>query len=74
MGPSLLRVIKRCSVITGGRRVPVWANWTAATFVGVWVQRMASAVQVKNAQCAIATRSRVGAVVAASSAVLPRYV
>ena len=31
-----------------------------------------SAVQVKNAQ--IAARSRVGAVLAASSAVLPRYV
>ena len=54
--------------------MPVWANWTAATFVGAWVQRMVSAVQVKNAQCVIAARSRVGAVVAASSAVFPRYV
>ena len=53
---------------------PVWANWTAATFVGAWVQRMVSAVQVKNAQCVIAARSRVGAVVAASSDVIPRYV
>ena len=34
--------------------LPVWANWTAATFsVGAWVQRMVSAVQVKNAQCVI---------------------
>ena len=31
VGPTLLRVIKRCSEIAGGR-VPVWANWTAATF------------------------------------------
>ena len=39
VGPTLLRVIKRCSEIAGVR-VPVWANWTAATFVGAWVQRM----------------------------------
>ena len=26
-GPSLLKVIRRCSVIAGGR-VHVWANWT----------------------------------------------
>ena len=38
VGPSLLRVIRRCSVVAGGR-VPEWANWTAATFVGAWVQR-----------------------------------
>ena len=48
VGPTLLRVIKRCSEIAGGR-VPVWAarNWTAATFVGAWaaLQRMVSAVQ-----------------------------
>ena len=55
VGPTLLRVIKRCSEIAGGR-VPVWANWTAATFVGAWMQRMVSAVQVKNAQCVIAAR------------------
>ena len=74
VGPTLLRVIRRCSEIAGGR-VPVWANWTAATtFVGAWVQRMVSAVQVKNAQCVIAARSRVGAVVAASLDVIPRYV
>ena len=42
VGPTLLRVIRRCSEIAGGR-VPVWANWTAATFVGAWVQRMVSA-------------------------------
>ena len=36
VGPTLLRVIKRCSEIAGGR-VPVWANWAAATFVGAWV-------------------------------------
>ena len=55
--------------------MPVWANWTAATFVGAWVQRMVSAVQVKNdAQCVIAARSRVGVMVAASSDVIPRYV
>ena len=29
-------------MIAGGR-LPVWANWTAATFVGAWVQRMVSA-------------------------------
>ena len=34
VGPSLLKVIRRCSVIAGGR-VPMWANWTAATFVGL---------------------------------------
>ena len=78
VGLTLLRVIRRCSEIAGGR-VPVWANWTrlllqAATFVGAWVQRMVSAVQVKNAQCVIAARSRVGAVVAASLDVIPRYV
>ena len=74
VGPTLLRVIRRCSEIAGGR-VPVWANWTAATFVGAWVLRMVSAVQVKNAQCGvIAARSRVGAVVAASLDVIPRYV
>ena len=35
---------------------------------------MVSAVQVKNAQCVIAVRSRVGAVVAVSLDVIPRYV
>ena len=35
---------------------------------------MVSAVQVKNAQCVIAARSRVGAMVAASADVIPRYV
>ena len=57
VGPTLLRVIKRCSEIIVGGRVLVWANWTADTFVGAWVQRMVSAVQVKNAQCVIAAHS-----------------
>ena len=43
VGPYLLKVIRRCSVIAGGR-VPVWAIWTAATFVGAWVQRLVAAV------------------------------
>ena len=45
VGPTLLRDIRRCSEIAGGR-VPVWANWTAATFVGAWVQRMVSAAVI----------------------------
>ena len=47
-------------------RVPEWANWTAATFVGAWVQRMmVAAVQVSNAQCVLSALSRVGVGVAA---------
>ena len=72
VGPSLLRVIRRCSVIAGGR-MPVWANWTAATFVGAWVQRLVAAVQVSNAQCVLSALSRVGAGVAALSSSLPVY-
>ena len=72
VGPTLLRVIKRCSEIAGrpGRGAAVWTNWTDCCLTAAWVQRMVSAVQVKNAQCVIATRSRVGrvgAVLAASS-------
>ena len=45
IGPSLLRFIRRCSVIARGR-VPLWANWTVASFVGAWVQRMVAAACV----------------------------
>ena len=53
--------------------MPVWANWTAETFVGAWVQRLVAAVQVSNAQCVLSALSRVGAGVAALSSSLPVY-
>ena len=46
--------------------MPEWANWTAATFVGAWVQRLVAAVQVSNAQCVLSALSRVGVGVAAA--------
>ena len=50
--------------------MPVWANWTAETFVGAWVQRLVAAVQVSNAQCVLSALSRVGAGVASSCIIL----